>query len=235
MNKNFKFFAIFWAAAVAVFHIITFAVPRNLMGVDRFAAPVFWVAYALCLAAFIAQIVLGFFALRKDDKDKIFLRLPLLHVGFISIALSFVVSVVFLTIPVVPAWIGGVFASVFALCFLVAALKAVAVAQNVEAVGEKVEAKTSGIKALIANAEALVSYANSPETKDAAQKVYEALRYSDPMSVPELYDIEEEIVDEYTKLDTYVRVDDAENAGEVSQKILVLLKDRNAKCKSLKK
>lgn len=235
MNKNFKFFAIFWAATLAVFHVITFAVPRNLMGVDRFAAPVFWVAYALCLVAFIAQILLAFFALRKDDKDKIFLRLPLLHVGYVSVSLSLVVSVVFLSLPVVPAWIGGVLAAVFALCFLVAALKAVAVAENVEAVGEKVEAKTSGIKALIANAEALVSYANSQETKDAAQKVYEALRYSDPMSVPELYDIEEEIVDEYTKLDTYVRVDDAENAGEVSQKILVLLKDRNAKCKSLKK
>ena len=235
MNRNFKYFGLYWLISVALFNAVVFLVPRTILGLDRFSMPVFWIAYDICMVALGGQLILGYFALRDDKKEKIFLRLPLFRVGYVTVALSIVLAWPFLLIPVTPAWLGAVFCFAFAFYFALATLRAAAAAENVEAVGEAVAVKTAFVRSLTANAQALAGYAKDEQAKTAVRRVYEALRYTDPMSDAALNDIEEEIFDAYNRFDEAVRTGDSAAVALLSDKVVLLVGERAAKCKLLKR
>ncbi|MBR1531967.1 MAG: hypothetical protein IJ643_07920 [Eubacterium sp.] len=99
---------------------------------------------------------------------------------------------------------------------------------------EQIKQKTQFIKLLTADADSLVSRAKSDEAKALAKKVYEAIRYSDPMSVPELDDIELQIKNEFTAFSDAVKNDDVDIATTSSEELINLTNDRNNKCRALK-
>lgn len=235
MNRNFKYFGIFWLFAAALFNAVTFLVPRTIGGVDRFVVPMFWIAYGICMAALFGQLILGFAALRDDKKEKLFLRLPLLRVGYLTVTLSVLSAWPFLLIPKAPAWLGAVFCFLFAFFFMLAVLRASAAIENVEAIGEAVAVKSAFVRSLTANAQALSGYAKDEQAKTAVRRVYEALRYTDPMSEAALNDIEEEIFDAYNRFEEAVRTGDSAAIALLSDKVILLVNERAAKCKLLKR
>lgn len=69
--------------------------------------------------------------------------------------------------------------------------------------------------------------AKEPESKVRCKKIYEALRYSDPMSNEELSTIEGKIEAQFAVFsDTF--------SSDVAEEILLLIGERNRKCKLLK-
>lgn len=71
------------------------------------------------------------------------------------------------------------------------------------------------MRTLTAEAEGLVAEAKSEEVKAECLKVYEALRYSDPMSTLELAEIEEQMVALMGELKTAVRKKKGEEIKDV--------------------
>lgn len=66
------------------------------------------------------------------------------------------------------------------------------------------------------------------------QKVYEAVRYSDPMSNDALSVIEAKITVKMDELSSAVGADDAAKAKEIADELVILVGDRNKKCRALK-
>lgn len=234
MNRNFKYFGISWLIGFIIFNTLVFVIPAAVAGGAHFEHAAFWIGYILVLLAYFAQMACGYLALRGETLDKVFLRIPLLHVGHAAVVLSTVFGALFLAVPVLPAWIGGIVALLVTAWYVLAATRAVAAAENVEAVDQKVEKQTAFVHTLTGEAAALLSYAQSEQAKEAANRVYEAIRYADPMSVEALNDIEEEIFDVFTRFTNAVKSGDDAQTAALAEQITQLIGDRNQKCKYLK-
>lgn len=66
------------------------------------------------------------------------------------------------------------------------------------------------------------------------KKVYEAVRYSDPMSNAVLVEVEEKIQNGFSDFENAVVSEDFELASSTADELLSLIDIRNKKCKELK-
>ena len=119
MKKNFKYFAIVWFALLAVFNVVTFVTPRVIFDIDRFEQASFWIAYAFITLCFFFQLGTAWLVCKKDDKEKVFLNIPLLRIGYASLIVSAIVAVVFMIIAVIPAWIGAIVCVILTVIFAI--------------------------------------------------------------------------------------------------------------------
>jgi len=234
MKKNFKYFALIWAVCFVLFNAITFLVPNEAFGITRFDKPIFWIAYALIAAAFAMQLVTAYMFAKNNEKEKMFLKVPVLKIGYSAVVVSLVVGLAFMLFPVLPAWIGAIVCLLVAGYFIIACVRAYVAATVVSDVGEKVKQKTSFLRSATVEAENITARAATPEIKVNAKKVYEALRFSDPMSAPELESLEREISDGLNGLKQAVLSGDNKTVLSVSESLLLTIKERNGKCRLLK-
>ena len=234
MNRNFKYFGFAWLINLIVFNVLVFVIPVALVGKSHFEHSAFWIGYILVLVSFFGEMICGYLTLREKDIDKIFLRLPLLYIGHTSVIVSTVFGTLFLVIPALPGWVGGVVSLLVFAFFAISAFTATAFTENVEAIGDNASQKTAFIRALSMQAKTLVERANDDQTKAAAKRVYEAIRYSDPMSVPALNDIEEEIFEAFNSFDKAIQDGDSAAIAMFGDKVVLLISERNNKCKLLK-
>lgn len=234
MKKIFKYFALIWAVCFVLFNAITFLVPNEAFGITRFDKPIFWISYALIAAAFAMQLVTAYAFTKNDEKAKTFLKVPVLKIGYCAVVVSLVVGLAFMIFPVLPAWVGAIVCLLVAGYFIIACVRASAVATVVSDVGEKVKQKTSFLRSAIVDAENGMARAATPEIKANAKKVYEALRFSDPMSAPEPKSLEREISDGLNDLKQAVLSGNNKTVSIVSESLLLTIKERNGKCKLLK-
>lgn len=234
MKKNFKYFGIVWLITLALFNAVTFITPAEIAGINRFIQPVFWITYSLISLAFVIQLVSAYVVCNKNTAEKVFLSIPLLRVGYVAIALSLVVGAVFMVVPVIPTWIGAIVCLLVAGFFVVGTIKVIAVADVVVGVGEKIEQKTEFMKTVVVEVESIMARATTTEIQAETKKVYEALRYSDYMSCAELLKIEVHIEDHIEQLKIAVTNEDLEMVQAETKELLLLIKERNSKCKMLK-
>lgn len=234
MKKNFKYFAIVWIVGVIIFNAITFLTPNEVFGITRFDKSVFWIAYALVTLSFIAELITAYVFIKDDNKEKIFLKIPLLKTGYTAVIVSVIVGLIFMVFSMIPWWIGTIVCLLVAGYFLIACLNAYTAANVVVDIDKNVKSKTSFIKQAIVDAENIMARTETQEMKAECKKVYDALRYSDPMSAAALNDIERQIERELNELKQVVIVkDNAKITGTVNE-LLMSIKERNNLCKALK-
>ena len=137
-------------------------------------------------------------------------------------------------IPNCPAWIAAIVCAAVLGFSIVSVIKASVAADLVSEIDDKVKTKTFFIKSLTVDAESLVARAKNETIKAECKKVYEAVRYSDPMSNDALVPIESDIAIKFSKLSEAVVSEDSEVAVTLADEIIILLGDRNKKCRLLK-
>ena len=227
MKKNFKFYAVTWAVVLAAFNAVVFAVPHTYNGG-------FWIGYAFIMLAFLGQLACAYLAFKPESLDKVFLNLPLVTISYTGLIVSLIVGTLCMVLPAVPIWV-GILVCYLALVFVaISLMKANTAAEIVGQIDEKVKTKTQFIKLLSADAEHVLATATTPELKAEAKKVYEAIRYSDPMSVDALLDVESRMQSEFTAFEKAVKEEDLDLAIATAKDVLELVDSRNKKCKALK-
>lgn len=231
MRKTLGYFAAVWAICIAVFNVICFATPRYIAGTDKFAGA-FWVGYAFITAAFLGQLACAFIAFRTENLQKLFLNLPLFKISYRGLFSMLVAGSIVMLIPNLPKWIGVIVCLIILAYSVVAVLKASAAAEVVNDIDKKIKDKTQFIKMLTVDAQNLSARAKTEEAKDACRKVYEAARYSDPMSNGSLESIENEISVKMRVLADLVQY--GGNIAACADEIVILIGDRNRMCKVLK-
>lgn len=234
MKKNFKFYALIWTILVAVFNLIIFLVRPVIPGFVIEYDARFWIAWAFIIVAFIGNLICAYFAFKAENLKKMFYNLPLITVSWAALVVIVVIGAVIMLIPGCPAWISAIVCIVVFAFNAIAVIKAIWATEAVEKVDEKVKAQTTFIKNLTVDAESILSRAKSDAIKAECKKVYEAVRYSDPMSSEELSVIEAKITVKADELFEAVNAEDIEKVKEIADEIVILIGDRNKKCKLLK-
>lgn len=233
MNKNFKLYIICWAILLALFNVICFVTPNEAAGLNKFGGA-FWIGYIFITAAFIGQLVCAYIAFKAENLKKLFYNLPLITLSYTGLILTLIFGGLAMAIPNLPVLVGAVTCLLILGFNAIAIIKAKAAAELVESVDKKISRQTGFIKSLTAEAENFVSHAKSDEVRAECKKVYEAARYSDPMSNIRLADIEEKITAEMQQLSEAVANDDSEIAAAVANELIALIENRNSKCKDFK-
>ena len=234
MKKNFKYFATVWAVGVVVFNSITFLFPDKVFNITRFDKSVFWIAYALVALSFVAELITAYIFIKDDSKEKMFLNIPLLKTGYTAVIVSVVVGLIFMIFPMIHRWLGAIVCLLLAGYFVIACLNASTAANVVADVDKNVKSKTFFIRMAIVDAENIMACAETPEMKAECKKVYEALRYSDPMSNDVLNVIERLVERELNELKQAVMAKDTAKITGTVNELLLSIKERNSKCKALK-
>lgn len=228
MKRNFKYYAICWAVLLAVFNVIAFAVPNG----NRFSSG-FWVGYVFITLAFFGQLACAFVAFKEENNEKFFYNVPLIAISYTATVVSAIAGSVCMAISAIPDWLAAVIGAVILGISAVAVLSAKGAADEVSAVDNKVKTQTLFIKSLTIDAKNLLAHASSDDMKAACKKVYEAVRYSDPMSNEALSGIESQITLKFDEFSTAV-TSGADTVGSIADALVILLGDRNRKCKLLK-
>lgn len=233
MKKSFKLYFVCWAILFVVFQIVCFVTPNEAAGFRKFDGA-FFAGYTFLVLAFIGQLVCAYFAFRADSQKKMFYRLPLITVSYTGLIAMLIFGTLTMAIPNLPTWIGVI------VCLFILAMSAVmvigagAAANLVEREDEKTAAQTAFIKNLTIDAQGLAVRAKSDVVRTACKRVYEAARYSDPMSNEALCEMEGQITAKMQELFQAVDGDDTERTVGLADEATALIRNRNLKCKALK-
>lgn len=231
LKKNFKLYIAAWAILLVLFNIVSFASQSAYE--DNFSGG-FWVGYLGATVAFIGQLVAAYFAFKDDGKDKRFLNIPIITTSYSGLVATTIISLIVMVIPKVPGWVGAIVCLSILAFNAVTVIKAFAVSSIAYEKEKSVKVKTVFIKFLIADAETLVAKAKSEEIKKEVQKVYEAIRFSDPMSDDALMSIENEITKKFNSLSEAVENNDYDAVKSAAEDVIINVNNRNNKCKALK-
>ena len=193
MKKNFKSYAIIWAVLLAVFNIVVFLARPVIPGYVVSYDVRFWIAWVFIIASFAANLLCANKAFKAENLEKLFYKVPLITVSYAGLIAMLVLGGALMLIPNCPVWIAAVVCAVIAAFTAISVVKANWAGDAVNEVHEKVKTQTQFIKLLTVDAETLLGKAKTPDAKITAKKVYEALRYSDPMSSEALGEIEAEL------------------------------------------
>ena len=131
-------------------------------------------------------------------------------------------------------WVGVILCAIVLVANVLSVVKATAAVEEIERVDEKIKEQTFFIKSLTVDADTLMASAKSEAVKAECKKVYEAIRYSDPMSHHALASVESQITIQFHALSEAVEGDDADLVAAIAKNLTVLIEDRNKKCLLLK-
>ena len=137
-------------------------------------------------------------------------------------------------IPDLPNWIGILVCCLVLGFTAVSVIKAAAAADLAERTEENVSAKTLFIKTLSADAEQLLSSVRAADIKADAKRVYEAVRYSDPVSYDALAGIESEITRKFANFSDAAAKNRSDEAKQAADDLIILIGNRNQKCRVFK-
>ena len=231
MKKRFGMYATAWILLLALFNLIVFITPGEAE--EKFTAS-FWIGYTMITVGFLGQLLCGYVALKEENSQKLFYRLSLAKTSYSGLFATFFVGILCMAIPALPYWIGVILCAVVLVINVLALLKAGMVVSEVERIDQKVKMQTFFIKSLAVDADSLMARAQSDAVREECRKVYEAVRYSDPMSNEMLAAVESQITLRVAALSEAVAADDAAAVTAIAAEVQILLRDRNNKCRLLK-
>lgn len=232
MKNKFQYYLTCWAVLLVLYNIIAFAFQA---GPGEFTSD-FWIGYVFVIIAFGGQLACAHIAFKEENLKKFFYNLPLITISYTALILSFIVSGLFTLIPFIPSWIEIIVCAIILAVTVTSVIKAKAAAETVSSVDEKIKRQTLFIKSLTVDAETLMARAKSKDAQigEIVSKVYEAVRYSDPMSDDALSSIESQITISFAALTDAVGSNDNNAVKKAADELIILLNDRNKKCKLLK-
>ena len=230
MSRTFKVYSAIWAICFATFNIIAFARPTFI---NIFTGS-FWIGYLFIDIAFAGQLCCSYIAFKDENLQKTFYNVSLILVSYIALVSMLIAGSLCMVIPFFPVWLSVV------ICVLVASISASIILVTcfvinvVSGIDNEIKTKTFAIKTLTADAEHLLSVAQSFELKKECEKVYENLRYSDPMSNTALSEINEQIQRQFGSFESAVNSSDLELTIAECEELLNLIDKRNKRCRLLK-
>lgn len=231
MKKNNKNYIVVWVVLVLMFNLIVFITPNEVAGVSKFHGS-FWVGYIFITLTFVAQLLVTLDSL-KGNAEKIFYNVPLISVSFVTTIIMLVVGTVCMAVPVIPVWLGVILCAIVLAIAIIIGMQAKATADVVGGIDEKVKNKTFFMKSLRVDVELLQARAENSEIADELKKVWDAVRYSNPVSAEALSGIEAQITIKFADLADAVEKSDIQSVEKASKELQILINDREKKSRLL--
>lgn len=233
MKKYQMSYLLAWSITVIIFIAVALLVPQRI-GEWRKYEGSFWAAFAMILLVFIGHLACSFLVIRKGNAEQQFLRLPIIYVSYAALFITLIVEIICVIIPVRGNWPGLITGLIILGCYAVAVIQTVAASEMIQKTGNKIKEETVFIRSLCAEAEYLQKLSKTPDIMAEAKRVYEAVRYSDPRGNQALEEVENRLYNAFTMFSSAVKEGDENLCKEKAEEFLLLLEERNLKCKLLK-
>lgn len=232
MKKAFKSYFAIWAILLVLFNIIAF-VSVGWINQEKYT-PSFWVGYVFITVSFIGQLVCAKAAFNAKNLQKLFYHIPLISLSWTGLIVSFVIGGLCMLVSPLPYWVGVIACAIVLAVVAIAVIKASVAADEVSSIDDKIKTQTFFIKSLTVDAEGLIARAQTEEIKSECKKVYEAVRYSDPMSHEMLASAETQITIKFSDLSSAVNENNIDAVKVLAREVIILVDERNKKCRLLK-
>ncbi|MCL2721328.1 MAG: hypothetical protein FWD47_08320 [Treponema sp.] len=225
-NRKLSLAAVF--IMMAVYNVIVFVIPFNRGGG-------FWSGYGFSMLAMLVTAVICFYAFDKEGWQSKFYRIPLISVVWRYLAIQLILGLLQMILDFIPIpfQIGLVLNTIVLGACLVGLITVNITKEEIERVGEKIKEKVFYIKSLQVDVESLVDKTSDELIKKVLKDLVETIKYSDPMSSPQLAAIENKIEVKTVTLSETVEKNDAEGIKVLCNEIQQLFAERNRKCKIL--
>lgn len=234
MKKSTVYYLVYWLGAVILFNLLYFVSINGFLE-ERMNDGGFWTGYVFITLAFVINLVFACILFKEKNKECKVMKMSLLMISNIEMVAIIVISAVCMLIPAIPIGVGII------LCYFILFLSVVftittnIVVEKTENANELLNKKTILFRSLTDDAQILINKSTTPEIRELAQKVYDSIRYSDPISTEELYPEERIIQSNINKLCSIISdVSYTEHVNLQMIKILEMIQERNNKCRLLK-
>ena len=227
-TKNKGLYIAIVAIILGIFNVLAWTIPFPRGGN-------YWVGYGFAMAAIFLTAGVILYTFDKEDLKSKFYRVPLIMVAWRYLIMQLIVSAVQLGLDFtfLPFQIGLILNSILLGGCLIGLFTAEMGKNEIERIDEKVKEKVFYIKSLQVDVEGLVSKVSDGARK-SIKDLAETIKYSDPMSSPQLSGIENKIEAKVTELTESVNSDDKEKIAVLCNELQQLFAERNRKCKLLK-
>lgn len=232
MKKLFKSYFAIWTVLLILFNIIAF-VSVGWTGQEKYTSS-FWIGYVSITIAFLGQLACTNYALKNDDSCKTFFSLSLYAVGRAGLIMTFVFGGLCMLISTMPYWAGTILCAATLAFNAIAIIKTSTAADIVTDTEERLNQNTTFIRSLTLDAEGLLKSSTDEGVKSAIKEVYEAVRYSDPVSSTALAPLENEINLKFSDLTEAVNKNEPDKIVCIANEITDLLAERSRNCKMFK-
>lgn len=231
MKKNNSRIWIILGIIAIVFSVIAFAVPFPKEGV-------FWIAYVAELIAIALQVPLFKAAYDNtvDLKSRV-LGFPIFRVGYIYLGIQTVLSLALFGLGFIdgfPVWIAVILCVIVLAVALIGSISVDMARNRIVQIESVQSADTTNIRQLRTMSDNLINKTNDTELRSRLEKLAELFRYSDPVSSPKLYVIEQNLMGCFSQLESAVMNGNASDAVILCQQVENALNDRNNACKNFK-
>lgn len=195
----------------------------------------FWISYIFTFTALFLSFVLSYMVFIKNiSPTNRFLGLSLPQVGIIYTCIQIVVSFIFM------AWnqlsiMAEIFIEIILLMLTAIVLISTQTARNsIENFDNDMKVKREFTLYSVKKLEILILRVSDPDTRKALQILCDKIRYSDPVSGPELKKIEALIMQGIEQAKNFVQSSSWEQLKILCSKLSLLVEERNMCCKNNK-
>lgn len=227
--KSFKVYTVILALCFAVFSLAAFLIPLP----TRFCG-VFWVGYIFITVTFLLQLACSYFALKSNELQKTVYSLPAFKTSLTGLVVMFVAGGFAMIIPSFPIWLCILLCSAVLAATLIGVILTFVFSKIVGDIDKEVRMSAFVMRSLAADAEHIMMSAEEPEIKATAKKVFEAIRFSDVMSNSALEQLDTSIQRQFSAFEDAVSSKDIELSSALGEELLVLIDERNKRCRLLK-
>ena len=231
MKSKFKYFVAIWAAIVVFFNLFVFILHNRFY--DGFTES-FWIGYIVIMLMFVAHLGVTWYGVKDDNLTKLFYNIPIIRVSQISVVVTFIAGFLCMAVPILPEWLGILICALAVVFAVVATMRAQIASTIVEDIDKKIKNKTFFIRSLVDDIQTMMEISDSADIKAELKKVYDTAYFSDAMSADVLESVESQITIKISELREVVEAGSIDDVKKTAKEAIVLINDRNRKCKLAK-
>lgn len=227
-RKNWLLTTIIYFVIFAAYNLFVFLVFNDYNDI-------FWVSYGFMLVAYLIHIGCVFFIFKNTSINAVFFGIPLLSLSIYFVCAELFSSLVFMIFKSMANMKTAILIQALLLMlFLVIAIIAIMTRDTVQNVDDKIKQGTTFIKGLHVDIEMMMQRSQNLEVTSELKKLSEIVRYSDPMSRPEVSMQEQMIMQGMTELRMALDAVDIQRSKEICSRLSLIFVERNKKLMLLK-
>lgn len=214
------------AIVLAVFNVVAFLIPFVMTAG-------FWIGYSFAMLAIVLTAIVIFYALGREGMKSKFYGIPLVLLVWPYLLVQLAISLVEMSLPIIP-FKYEIVLNIIVLAIVLIGLIGINVGTDeVERLDEKIKDKRLYIKSLEGDIEVLITKTPDVSLQKKLKALAERIRYSDPMSSPQLASLENLIDAKVVELRESFSQEKSVT-DTLCEEIQQLFAERNRKCKLLK-
>ncbi len=195
----------------------------------------FWTPYFFTMLAFAFQIGGLFIAHKRDGTiDDVFFGLPITYISIIYLLIQITTGTIAMAFPRTNSSITNLLQVAILAFYMLLVVLSFSARKTVQTLETDTGEKVFLIKSLTADVEDLFTGVADEDVKKGLLRLRDIIKYSDPISHPNLKTLEQTILDKTDELVYRAKSGDCKTCVRVIHEIERLFAQRNQRCKLLK-